>query len=112
MTRKTRLMGGTVDISGQLWHYDRAGGYREVGGAWRGAAGRRPAISSRDHEGRDGHTAQDYSSRFTRLMSAGGMRHEKTEGDGAGARLDGRVAVGRWLAALSALWVIFRFVEL
>lgn len=104
MTKK-KLLGGSVDISGQLWHYDRAGGYREVSEA-------RPFMTRRKAVGRDGPAPRNYTERLMRLMSAGGMRHEKTDVDGDGIRLDGRVVVGRWLVALSALWIVFRFVEL
>ena len=102
---KSRLAGGSVDISGQLWHYDRAGGYREVGAA-------RQFATRRKNAEREGPAPRNYAERLMRLMSAGGMRHEKAGGDDGGALLDRRALVGRWLAALSVLWTVFRFVEL
>lgn len=104
---RTRLMGGPVDISGQLWHYDRSGGYREVEDAPSAIRHRRNRIRDDAANSRGG-----YAARFTRLMSAGGMRHENPGDDAATVRRDGRVTVGKWLAALSALWLVFRFVEL
>lgn len=104
---RTRLIGGPVDISGQLWHYDRSGGYREVENASSAIRHRRSRVRDDAASAHGG-----YAARFSRFMSAGAMRHENQDAGAAGARRDGRVVVGRWLAALSALWIVFRFVEL
>jgi hypothetical protein len=99
-----RLAGGPIGISGQLWHYDGSNAYREVDDLPRRRRARERFEAPTVRSG-------GYMSRLTRFMSAGGMRHEKSAEEENTPR-DSRGRVVKWLAALSVIWVVFRFVEL
>ncbi len=99
---KRGRLDGPGDFSGQLWHYDGENAYREydAGGG---------LLSRLFH--RRGRTRNERDrDKFTQFMSAGGMRH--AEGAEAERPHNQKARVVRWLVALAAAWVVFRFVSL